>query len=57
MFDFAPVGVAVATLGIIFVAVIGWRLVPARKTAAGDSFDTGSYLTEVQSPRKARPSA
>jgi len=54
MFDFAPVGVAVATLGVIFVAVIGWRLVPARKSAAGDSFDSGSYLTEVRVPEKSK---
>ena len=54
MFDFAPVGVAVATLGVIFVAVIGWRLVPARISAAGDSFDTGTYLTEVRVPEKGK---
>jgi di/tricarboxylate transporter len=50
MFDFAPVGVAVAALGVIFVAAIGWRLVPVRKSAAGTGFDTGSYLTEVRVP-------
>ncbi len=50
MFDFAPVGIAVATLGVLFVALIGWRLVPARKSAAGANFDTGTYLTEVRVP-------
>jgi di/tricarboxylate transporter len=50
MFDFAPVGTAVATLGVLFVALIGWRLVPARKSAAGTGFDTGTYLTEVRVP-------
>jgi len=54
MFDFAPVGVAVATLGILFVAIVGWRLVPARKSAAGASFDTGTYLTEVRVPAKGK---
>lgn len=54
MFDFAPVGVAVAALGVIFIAVIGWRLVPARKSAAGDSFDTGAYLTEVRVPENGK---
>jgi di/tricarboxylate transporter len=35
MFDFAPVGAAVAVVGVAFVSVlIGWRLVPARKAAA-----------------------
>lgn len=54
MFDFAPVGIAVATLGVLFVALIGWRLVPARKSAAGADFDTGTYLTEVRVPEKGK---
>ncbi|TCO69560.1 SLC13 family permease [Rhodovulum euryhalinum] len=54
MFDFTPVGAAVATLGVIFVAVIGWRLVPARKSAVGEGFDTGAYLTEVRVPKKSK---
>jgi len=54
MFDFAPVGIAVATLGVLFVALIGWRLVPARKSAAGTGFDTGTYLTEVRVPAKGK---
>ncbi|MCC6006920.1 MAG: anion permease, partial [Rhodobacteraceae bacterium] len=31
MFDFAPVGGVVALVGVVFVVLIGWRLVPARK--------------------------
>ena len=54
MFDFAPVGVAVAVLGVVFIALIGWRLVPARKSASGDEFDTGTYLTEVRVPDKSK---
>jgi len=54
MFDFAPVGVAVAALGVLFVAVIGWRLVPARTSAIGDDFETGAYLTEVRVPEKSK---
>ena len=48
MFDFSPVGVAVALLGVVFVGVIGWRLVPHRKQAASASFDSGLYLSEVR---------
>jgi di/tricarboxylate transporter len=48
MFDFAPVGVAVAVAGIAFVGIFGWRIVPARKQSASESFDTGSYLSEVR---------
>jgi di/tricarboxylate transporter len=54
MFDFAPVGVAVAALGVLFVVVIGWRLVPARKSDVGGDFDTGAYLTEVRVPEKGK---
>ncbi len=54
LFDFAPVGVAVAVVGVLFVALVGWRLVPARKSAAGEGFDPGSYLTEVRVPDKSK---
>lgn len=47
MFDFSPVGAVVALIGILFVALLGWRLVPARKKADIESFDTGKYVTEV----------
>jgi di/tricarboxylate transporter len=47
MFDFAPVGVAIALLGTLFLTLIGWRLVPARKPARAEDFETGAYLTEV----------
>jgi di/tricarboxylate transporter len=36
MFDFAPVGGAVAVAGLAFVALVGWRLIPARATEDGD---------------------
>ena len=29
MFDFAPVGLVVATVGVAYVALVGWRLIPA----------------------------
>ena len=54
MFDFAPVGVAVALVGVAFVALIGWRFVPARKSATGDGIETGAYLTEVRVPAKSK---
>lgn len=48
MFDFTPVGLAVAAAGVAFVALLGWRLVPARKQAGTEGFDTGAYLTEAR---------
>ncbi len=48
MFDFAPVGIAVAALGVVFVGLIGWRLVPARRHEDTSSFESGTYLSEVR---------
>ncbi|TEA80035.1 SLC13 family permease [Allopusillimonas ginsengisoli] len=48
MFDFTPVGAAVALGGILFIALVGWRIVPGRERAGADSFDTGAYLTEAR---------
>lgn len=48
MFDFTPVGLAVALAGVVFVGAVGWRLVPARKQAGLDGFVTGAYITEAR---------
>lgn len=48
MFDFSPVGVAVALAGIGFLLLLGWRLVPARPQAGGRDYDIGEYLTELR---------
>lgn len=50
IFDFAPVGAAVAIVGVLFVAAIGWTLVPVRKSVMADGFDTGAYFTELRVP-------
>lgn len=47
MFDFLPVGGAVALVGIVMCVVLGRWLVPARARSDASSFDTGTYLTEV----------
>jgi len=48
MFDFSPVGVAVAVAGLVFIAVVGWRLVPVRAQRGVERFETGRYLTEAR---------
>lgn len=48
IFDFTPVGLAVAVAGIAFIGLIGWRLVPVRKKDDVGGFETGSYLSEVR---------
>ena len=42
MIDFALAGLSVAVAGILFIALIGWRMVPARKQVEVASFDTGT---------------
>ena len=48
MFDFTPVGLSVALLGVVFVVFFSRWLVPHRTKHDADSFDTGTYLTEVR---------
>ncbi|MCT7655393.1 anion permease [Oceanimonas sp. NS1] len=55
MFDYTPVGLAVAALGVAFVALVGWRLVPERKQAGMEGFESGAYITEARCRRAARP--
>jgi len=48
MFDFAPVGIAVAIAGIAYVSFIGWRLIPARPDAISLEGDAGLYVADAR---------
>ena len=51
MFDFSPVGIPIAIVGLLFIVFIGWRLIPAgrmTKNASLNLFEVQSYLTELQ---------
>jgi len=50
MFDFTPVGLAVAVAGVLFISLIGWRLVPKRAGPSSHEylFEVKNYLTEVR---------
>lgn len=49
MFDFTIVGGGVALVGIVFLLVVGWRLVVVRKQNAGlDLFEVEEYLFELK---------
>ena len=50
MFDFTPVGIVVAAAGIALIALVGWRIVPARKQTGFEGFESGAYLTEARVP-------
>lgn len=54
MFDFTPVGLAVAVVGVLFVALLGWRLVPARKRLGVEGFESGAYITELRVPESSK---
>jgi di/tricarboxylate transporter len=50
MFDFAPVGIACAAVGVAYVALIGWRLLPVgrRETdSPKELFDLADYIAEL----------
>ena len=53
MFDFAPVGLACAVVGVAYVALIGWRLLPSERKSADagkELFDLADYIAEVRVP-------
>ncbi|GLP96031.1 SLC13 family permease [Paraferrimonas sedimenticola] len=50
MFDFTPIGVMVAAVGVTFVALIAWRWIPNREPKDKQGFEAGSYLTETLVP-------
>ena len=53
MFDFAPVGLACAVVGVAYVALLGWRFLPAHRRASdagADLFDLEDYIVEVRVP-------
>ncbi|MDO5641260.1 MAG: SLC13 family permease [Paracoccus sp. (in: a-proteobacteria)] len=54
MFDFLPVGAAVTVAGVLFVALIGWRLIPRRDGAgaAAQSQRLRRYQVELVVPEE-----
>lgn len=52
MFGFLPVGLGVTLIGVIFIALIGWRLIPKHpeKDSQEDLFRISDYISEVRLP-------
>lgn len=51
MFDFAPVGMVIAIFGVLFVALVGWRLIPLDRTkndSLKDLQDLKGYVSEAK---------
>ncbi|WBU64584.1 SLC13 family permease [Paracoccus aerodenitrificans] len=59
MFSFLPVGAAVATAGIAFIALIGWRLIPVRRDdeeSPDSRYRTRRYQTQLVVTEETRQS-
>ncbi|UWQ11487.1 SLC13 family permease [Aliiroseovarius crassostreae] len=57
MFDFAPVGGVTALAGLIFVALVGWRLIPqpdSSEAARDPMADAGNYVAELTVPEDSK---
>ena len=51
MFDFSAVGLLVAIVGLAFITLIGWRLIPSDRSSGDGSkalFEISHYLTEIE---------
>lgn len=54
MFDFAPVGGIAAIAGLTFVALVGWRLIPAREDEKSAAEDLSQYIAELTVPQDSK---
>ncbi|MBN7755399.1 SLC13 family permease [Nitratireductor aquimarinus] len=55
MFDFSPVGLVCAVVGIAFVTLVGWRLIPETGQAvAGDDGEAGLFVVEAGVKEKSK---
>jgi len=57
MFDFAPVGLAVALAGLAFIALVGWRMIPTHSKKTGpieDMLQIEDYVAELVVPKDAK---
>ena len=54
MLDFSLVGIPIALLGVFFITIIGWRLIPKasyKKPSSGSQFSIDEYITEIRIPK------
>lgn len=54
MFDFAPVGVVLTVVGLLFITLLGWRFLPKRQSeiSSNNMFEIENYITEVVVTKK-----
>ncbi len=57
MLDFTPVGFSISIMGVLFVSILGWRLIPKesyKKPGSGSLFSIDEYITEIRIPNKSK---
>jgi len=57
MLDFSPVGGLIALLGVLFIALVGWRLISNKsnkKPGTESLFSINEYITEIRIPEKSK---
>ncbi len=53
LFDFTPVGSVVSIIGVLFIALLGWKLIPKESKSTskkGSIFSIDQYVTEIRVP-------
>lgn len=53
MFDFAPVGLACAVVGVLYVTLVGWRLLPdvrSKQNSTQELLDISGFIAELHVP-------
>lgn len=51
LFDYTPAGFVIAAVGVLFITLVGWRLIPQARRGQNTSvelFATEKYLTEIR---------
>ena len=57
MLDFSPVEGVIALMGVLFVALIGWRLIPKtsyKQSGTEALFSIDEYITEIRIPKRSK---
>jgi di/tricarboxylate transporter len=57
MFDFTPVGGLIAIAGVVFVTLVGWRLIPKERLKRGkdqEILDIEDYIAEFRLPKESK---
>jgi di/tricarboxylate transporter len=53
LFDFTPVGSVISIIGVLFIALLGWKLIPKESKGTSKTrsvFSVDQYVTEIRVP-------